>query len=376
MASPVNCDTDEQQLLAKVASHLQESVAPQAADIDTQTQALQAALQELGKLDVLALRVPKVCHGKELSILNFSRFQETMARYSGALTFLQTQHQSAASLLAKSNNQTLQREYLPYMGRGEKLVGVGFSHLRRQGKPPVQAVSVEGGYQINGEVPWVTGYGFFTHFILGAKLPDGQELYAIIPLTTKKQSVQGRIHCSEPMQLAVMESTNTVKVKIEDWFIPHSCVLFVEPVNSIHTSSRQKVLHHSFFALGCAQAGLDILQRNYEQKLIPHLQTAQIALQQELTNCREAIYQALTATEITFQSKLSLRAWAINLAGRCSQAAIISSSGAANSKFHPAQRVYQEALMFTVGGQTQEVMTATMELLINNVISLSPLTPL
>ena len=374
MPSPVNCDTDEQQkLLAKVAFHLLESVAPQAATIDTQTQALKVALQDLGKLNLLALRVPKVYCGKEFSLLNFYRCQEIMARYSGALTFLQNQHQSAASLLTKSNNQTLKKEYLPYMGRGEKLVGVGFSHLRRKGEPAVQAVSVEGGYQISGEVPWVTGYDFFTHFVVGSKLPDGQELYAIIPLATQKQSVQGKISCSEPIQLAVMKSTNTVKVKVENWFIPHSCVLFVEPVDYIYASSRKKVLHHSFFALGCAQAGLDILQRNYEKKLLPPLQTAQIALQQELTNCQKTIYQAVTDTEINFQSKLSLRAWAINLAGRCSQAAIISSSGAANSKFHPAQRVYQEALMFTVAGQTKEVMTATMDLLLNNPY-LSPLT--
>jgi len=48
---------------------------------------------------------------------------------------LKTQHQSAGNAIANSDNESLKRDYLPLMGSGEILVGVGFSHLRRHGEP-------------------------------------------------------------------------------------------------------------------------------------------------------------------------------------------------------------------------------------------------
>ncbi|MGA9379609.1 MAG: cyclase family protein, partial [Phormidium sp.] len=49
----------------------------------------------------------------------------------------------------------------------------------------------------------------------------------------------------------------------------------------------------------------------------------------------------------------------------CAHAAITVSSGAANLKSHPAQRVYREALVFTVSGQTEGIKAATLQRLIN-----------
>lgn len=49
---------------------------------------------------------------------------------------------------------------------------------------------------------------------------------------------------------------------------------------------------------------------------------------------------------------------------RCANAAITVSSGAANYQDHPAQRVYREALVFAVSGQTTAVMEATLAELI------------
>ncbi|WP_041237645.1 hypothetical protein [Gloeothece citriformis] len=72
-----------------------------------------------------------------------------------------------------------------------------------------------------------------------------------------------------------------------------------------------------------------------------------------------------TAIEDAYdEERLPLRAWAINLAGRCARAAVAVSSGAANGLDHPAGRVYREALLFTVTGQTTAVMEATLEQLL------------
>ncbi|HBE34341.1 MAG TPA: cyclase, partial [Cyanobacteria bacterium UBA11368] len=82
-------------LLELTESYLQRSVAPIANKIDTDWDTLFEALQGLGELGVLTLKIPTEWGGAGANEETFQSFQELVARYSGALAFLQTQHQSA-----------------------------------------------------------------------------------------------------------------------------------------------------------------------------------------------------------------------------------------------------------------------------------------
>jgi len=144
--------------------------------MDSNPHTLLKALRGLGELGVLALRVPEDWGGRGVSEETSCAFQELIARYSGALAFLQTQHQSAAAILAQSSNMSLKEKYLPQMGNGRVLVGVGFSHLRRQ-DISLSAVPINGGYQLDGVVPWLTGWDLFQDFIVAATLPDGRAVF-------------------------------------------------------------------------------------------------------------------------------------------------------------------------------------------------------
>jgi alkylation response protein AidB-like acyl-CoA dehydrogenase len=339
-------------ILKSVTRYLKENIAPIANQLDADSELLRSALQGLADQKLLALRVPQAWGGAGLSDSEFAEFQEQMARFSGALAFLQTQHQSAAAMLVKSENETLKHAYLPYMGNGEKLVGIGFSHLRRANSP-LKAIRVEGGYSLQGQVPWITGFGLFQTVLIAAVLPDGQAVYGMVPFTD-----QARLQFSEPMALAAMNSGNTVTAELTDWFLPDSEVAFVVPAGAIHHSDRINILNHSFFALGCAQAGLDIVESVRDSKPFLAIASAQTALTEELQRCRQAIYAASTQS---FEEKLRLRAWSIELAVRCAHAAVIVSSGAANAQTHPAQRVYREALVFSVSGQTISILEASLD---------------
>jgi alkylation response protein AidB-like acyl-CoA dehydrogenase len=362
-------DRNHQQMLLELAqSYLQESVAPLAGEIDRNPEVLRDALKGMGDRTLLALRVPKSWGGAEVSEETYRHFQQLVPRYSGALAFLQTQHQSAAQLLTNSNNESLKRQYLPYMGNGQVKVGVGFSQLRRPGDPLVKAIPVEGGYQLEGKVPWVTGFSFFQDFIVGATLPNGEAAYGVVPFTETflaadsamdATCIQSSITFSEPMQLAAMESTNTVTATLTNWFLPEENVVFIKPADAIHQNDKKNVLHHGFFALGCARAGLDIVEATYQAKQLPFIKSAFESLNGELTRCQSAM-QALPPECQTWEERLQLRAWAIDLAIRCASAAVTVSSGAANYTNHPAQRVYREALVFAVSGQTTAVMEATL----------------
>lgn len=342
-------------ILDTAKSYLQTQVAPLANEIDSNPKALLTALRGLGDLGLLGLRVPKAWGGSE-DEQTFSNFQELVARYSGALAFLQTQHQSATSMLVQSTNAALQQEYLPRIATGEILLGVGFSQIRRQGDPLTLAVPVAGGYQIDGVVPWVTGWGLFQEFIVAATLADGRAVFGIVPFEAQAPSLT----FSAPVQLAAMTSTNTVSTTLSKYILPEARVVFIKPAGWIHANDQNNVLRATPLVMGCAIAGLDILQAATK---LPFIDEAFAALNVELQQCRSAIAQA---THLDFPQKLQLRAWAIDLAVRCAFAGVTVSGGSANYIHHPAQRVYREALVFSVSGQTPAIMAATLKQLTRN----------
>ena len=354
-------DSKSGKILETAENYLQTIVAPQAAKIAKNPETLKQVLKGMGENQLLALKIPENLGGAGFTERDYSRFQVLIARYSGTLAFLQTQHQSAASMIASSNNKELQQQYLPDMNGGEKLVGVGFSQLRRLGNPIMKAHRIERGYLLEGEIPWITGWNFFDDFIVGATLADGKEVYGMLPLHNQQQSTGGTINLSSPMNLIGMGATNTVSAHIKEWLLEDKQVITIKPPGSIHKKSQKNVLHHGFFAIGCAQAGLDILKTNYEKKQLHFLKKSWQILQTELDDCYEQMLQAIG--DDNYPKKLKLRGWAINLVGRCTHGAVIASSGAANYESHPAGRVYREALLFSISGQTTDVMEESLNYL-------------
>lgn len=418
----------EADVLELAETYLRQNVTQKAADIDADPEELRSALQGLCERNLMALRRPVEYGGPALSEAAFRHFQEQAARCSGTLAFLQTQHQSASSMIAKSPNEELKQTYLPKMANGEKLVGIGFSQLRRSGPPLMRADPVEGGYLLNGHIPWVTGFRFFHEFLIGASLPDGNAVFGIVPFdnvdsVTEEElsdfvegtplvdpSAQGflgsslspvetglrgsyrmnpaggtasRIRLSPPMKLAAMEAALTVTADLENWLMPDRLVCFIQPLDWIKNNDMINIVLQGHFALGCARGSLDVLQAAAERKGLPFLQDAYAVLDRELEACRTATSRGRLGEDDALSSpsassrtdsdgaspsqeqsaedeKLKIRAWAIDLAVRCAHAAVTASSGAANGLRHPAQRLYREALVYTVSAQTTAIMEATL----------------
>ncbi|MEL4895757.1 acyl-CoA dehydrogenase family protein [Crocosphaera sp. Alani8] len=345
--------------LDKIESYLQEFVAPVAFEIDQSPTALNKALQGLIELSLLSVRIPKSWGGLELEPETFYLFQQLLSQYSGALAFLQLQHQGAVNSLVKSENQALKEQYLSKIVQENLLCGLGFSQLRRGGKPMITATPVEGGYSITGDVPWITGFNFFDVLIVGTNLPDGQEMRGLIPFRPSSQ-----VRFSEPMKLGAMQSTNTVTATFENYFLPTENVVSLAKPGAIHHNDKKVVLYPSFLVLGCAKASLNIIKKTAQTKQLDFIEDAHNKLTKEWYLCQDKIKEKINLKNRSFEEDLKLRVWAINLAQKCSKAALIVSSGAANYQSHPAQRVYKEALVFSVFAQTTDIMQASLEQLL------------
>ena len=349
---------------SSLESWLQQVVAPLADEIDGNSAQLQKVLQQMGDRSWLAMKAPVELGGMGLKESEYRCLQISLARTSGALTFLQTQHQSAVSKLAQSKNKSLHTEFFPGVAQGKTLIGVGFSHLRRPGRPMMRATETEGGHLISGKVPWITGYGYFDWFILGATLEDGRELYGVLPFQNKVD--RGSITCSKPMELLAAAATNTVSATIDRWYLKSDRLVNINPPGAIHQSSKKNILNHGFYALGCAYAGLDILQRVAKSKRLEFLHSSWQTLHEEVKQKEQQAVDFVSNSQITYVEKLELRTATINLAQRCSLAAVVASSGAANYLHSSAGRIYREALLFSVSGQTTDVMESSLKRLITN----------
>jgi alkylation response protein AidB-like acyl-CoA dehydrogenase len=399
-----------EQVLEEARRYLREEVKPKASEIDQDPEALREALRGLCERGLMGLRIPQEFGGPGLREAEFREYQQEVARYSGSLAFLQTQHQSAGSMISKCDNDWLKNEYLPRMSHGQRLMGIGFSQLRKPGPPSITAVPVDGGFVLEGKVPWATGYTFYPEILIGATLPDGRAIFGVVPLESAGMSEAagdraepgpaaasrylgaspfgvesafsrssddaseelprpGSISLSEPMRLATMESALTVSAEFRNWFLPERLVVFVRPADWIRNNDMINIVLQGHFALGCARGSLDVLQEVAEKKGLPFLQEAFASLDEELEACREATEKGrleddAPQEEPLIQQRLRIRAWAIDLAVRCAHAAVTASSGAANSLQHPAQRLYREALVYTVSAQTPAIMEATLNRLI------------
>lgn len=340
--------------LEQAEKFLFEKIRPKAQEIDQCLDSLKMALQKMAEGGFLGLRVPARYAGSGLDDREFRRFQETCARCSGALAFLQTQHQSGCGFISQSENEQLKDEMLPKLARGEATTGIAFSQLRRTGPPILTAKLAEDGYSFSGEAPWISGWGIFDHCVTAAALPGGESVWAIHPIPAP-----GSLIPTQPMSLASLEVVQTVSATFADLRVPRERVLYLRPEGWIHDSDQLNLALQSPFALGCAQAALDLMEDAYERKPIPAILDARLNLQNALDLCRDEAYAAMENRE-DFDRSLRARASAIALMGRCAHAAVIASSGAGNSLMHPAQRIYREAIVFSVSAQTEPILTASL----------------
>ncbi len=324
---------------------LHEWVRPRAGAIDRDVAALREALAEMGRRGLLGARIPSEFGGMALEPAAFRRFQEEVARASGALAFLESQHQSACSLIARGTNASLKGRLLPRMARGEVRSGIAFSHLRRAGPPALAAIPVDGGYRLDGHLSWVTGWGLFEICVTAGALPDGRTIFV-----THALAESPNLHASPPMDLAAMAVTQTPSVEVRGLVVPEADVVDLHPSSWIQENDRIAVALQSPLILGCARAAIDVMRDEGKADAASRLEA-------ELEECRAAVERAIENQDDVARG-LEARSRAIALAGRAAHAAVLAAAGRGNVVPHAAQRVWREALAFSVLALTPAIQQA------------------
>ncbi len=289
-------------------------------------------------------------------------FTEALTAACGTTWFILTQHLGSCGTIAGSRNTTLRERFLRDMAAGRHYVGVGFGHLRRK-EPMILATPVSGGYRLTGTAPWVTGYPYLSGIIFGASLETDTDRHVYLYAPAEESDA---LRSTPPLPLCAMNATATTEVELRNLFVPEE--------NFVKWSTRDEMAKGDFYGiagatappLGCATGALKTLRSVAEKRGdgLPVLPAAVTAFANEIDECRATARRVADGPKDTPEYKeeaLNARAWAIEVAVRVSHAAVAGAGGAGNSRLHPAQRRFREAMFYTLTAQTGDILSATVE---------------
>ena len=211
----------------------------------------------LATIGAMRWAVPLSCGGEELSPIELHFRYEAIASASLTTALILTQRDSAIGILSASVPSTARDELLRMLANDEIFTTVGIAQLttsRQRGTPALVATAfADGRYELNGEIPWVTG-ATHAHFIVaGATLEDRRQILLRLPMDAPGVRISG------PLPLVALYGSCTCSVRCEKVTIESHDLLHgpAEKVLDIRRGSLP--IGQSFLALGHCQAALDLI---------------------------------------------------------------------------------------------------------------------
>ena len=287
--------------------------------------------------------------------------KKSIAKSSGAFAFLFLQMHSAVGMLSKSPNLKLRERVLSQATKGEKLFGIGFGYLRRKGNIPLTATTkVGGGVRIEGSIPWATGRGYFDELLVGAEREDGRHVLFFLPFQGNQN-----ISLSDDLPLAAMQVTGTCMIRCQNLEIAEDEIVDCLPSDWLERRDFSKLVEGCSYPLGCIERACESLEWSLRNEVDGVGNALVSTLRREYQTLLERCLSELESQIERREIYREIRGQVHELSVRAALAAVAAGGGAANTMQHDGQRVYREALAWTVLSQTKEIKLATLQALLS-----------
>ncbi|HEX3826777.1 MAG TPA: acyl-CoA dehydrogenase family protein [Sporichthyaceae bacterium] len=149
---------------------------------------------------------------------------ETLARGCLTTTFVWLHQHAAVNAVADSTTPGLREQWLKPMCRGERRAAFTVGGVL-PGRPGVVATAVDGGWLLNGVLPWVTGWGLVDIILVAAHGPARSIVWAFVEPQASPTLTWQRL------QLAAVNASVTGTVSFLDYFVPAEQVTSVQPLD-------------------------------------------------------------------------------------------------------------------------------------------------
>jgi len=210
--------------LAPVEALIARELLPRVLDIDLKAEYPQAFLQQLGALGGFGGVVAPEHGGHGAGLWHTLQVMEAVSRHCLSTGFLVWCQTACARYIQLSDNDAAKARWLPAIARGERLAGTGLSNTMKSadGIEPfrLKARRVEGGFEIDGVLPWVSNLGEDHVFVTGCPAEGGSDLVFFV-VDCQAEGVRV-VECA---QFTALDGTRTLACHFKRHFVPDADVL-------------------------------------------------------------------------------------------------------------------------------------------------------
>ena len=228
-------------------------------DIDRRGVYPKAVLQRLGALGGLSAHIGQPDRPADYGLA--IRAMSEISRVCGATGFMVWCHDVCGVYMEQSGNPHLMGNTLTLHNAGETLGATGMSNPMKTFAGIetflLHATKVDGGYSVNGTLPWVSNLGPTHYFGAVADIENPDPLAA-------KTEMMFMVHCDAPgvelrncPSFSGMEGTNTWAVRLTHYFVGEA-QLIADPVRPFIGRIRAAfILLQTGMGLGVTQGAID-----------------------------------------------------------------------------------------------------------------------
>jgi alkylation response protein AidB-like acyl-CoA dehydrogenase len=314
-------------------------------------------IRRLAEAGLLGVNVPVEFGGQGGGMGELGDLFEALASGCGVTTFVALQHMLACSYLARSANNPLKVKWLKELGAGRTFASVAFSQVRRPGPPMVRCVQRGDCYVFDGTAPWSTGWGVARQVVLGGTLEDGHLVFAFVPT-----SVPG-MTASEPMKLCAMNASSTVTLSCKSVEAPLTDIIKIITREELAKSDQRGMFLIAHLSHGVTRASLRHLASLQAQRPSDAVTGVITRIQSQLEKIKgDAAAWVERADDPEYASRaVRVRAASVSLSLCAAQAAVMASGGTAIALEHPAQRLFREAMLYSLTAQTRDLQSTMLD---------------
>lgn len=333
-------------------------VREQAAEAEREFRWPRLSLQALAAAGAMRWAIPKEFGGDDLPPLELHLRYEQIARASLAVALIMTQRDSAAGLIAGADGAPRRERMLNRLAKDENFITVGIAQLttsRQGGKPALRAERVQGGWKLNGTIPWCTGAQVAHFIVAGAVLPDGKQILFLMPPIAAGCQNQGA------MPLVALRQTLTASLELKNVIVEDPWLLRGPVEKALIRRQKHLELGQTFLATGLCLAALDLIGEHHSDAA----REAHARFTAQLEPLRTEIHQLSQPGNERSAADAAprIRGACNDLAVRITHAAVALYKGTALLETHPAQRLAREAMFLLVWSCPNPVIDCTVDLL-------------
>ena len=200
-----------------------ELLAPAASEVDALGRFPRGHIDRLASTGLYGLAGPAKAGGLGADRETGDRVLEDLARGCLSTTFVWLQHhgvlRSVAAAVADGRDQYA--SLLAGLCSGQRRAGIAVGGVR-PGAAPLRVHATRSGWELDGTVPWVTGWGLIDVLHVAAVDPAGDVVWLLIDVPRADSSPAGRGESIETQQVALMavRASQTVVLTFRGHAVP------------------------------------------------------------------------------------------------------------------------------------------------------------